>query len=267
MPLQSITDLKDPRIAPYANLRDSRVAHERELFVCEGRLLVNRLLASRFAVESLMLEARYAPEYVDAVPPDTPIFVIPDGSVEQVVGFDFHRGILACGRRATLSTLPSLSLKENLPSCVVVCVNICDPENLGSIIRNAAAFGALAVIVGPRCADAFSRRTLRTSMGTNLSLPICEPDDITAALAALVQDGFQTVATVVNHRAEPLNQVEPLSRFALVFGNEGHGLEALVADACQRQVTIPMQGGTDSLNVATASAIFLYHFLGHTGEN
>ena len=261
MPLQSITDLNDPRIAPYANLPDSRVARDRDLFVCEGRLLVDRLIASRFAVESLLLEARYAPEYVDAVAPDTPIFSIPDGSMEEVVGFDFHRGVLACGRRARIHRLPPVGPEDRQPRCLVVCVNVCDPQNLGGIIRNAAALGAEAVVVGPRCADAFSRRTLRTSMGTNLSLPIFEPEIITETLAELVDSGFETLATVVNEAAEPLASVEPRSRFALVFGNEGHGLESPVVDACHRQVTIPMPSGTDSLNVATASAIFLYHFL------
>ena len=83
-------------------------------------------------------------------------------------------------------------------------------------------------------------------------------------LKELGADGIETVATVVSQDAEPLPGATPLPRMALVFGNEGHGLQPECIDVCCRQITIPMPGGTDSLNVATASAIFLYHYL-HRG--
>ena len=68
------------------------------------------------------------------------------------------------------------------------------------------------------------------------------------------------VATVLDDSAEPLSQVEPLPRVGLLIGNEGFGLSNDVITLCQHKLTIPIVGGVDSLNVAVASGVVLYHF-------
>jgi tRNA G18 (ribose-2'-O)-methylase SpoU len=109
-------------------------------------------------------------------------------------------------------------------------------------------------------ADPFSRRVLRVSMGAALHLPIVESRDLAADLAELAAARFELVAAVLDPAAEPLAKVRRGKRLALLLGGEGHGLAAQWLTLCHRRVTIPMQVGIDSLNVAVAAAVLLYEF-------
>ena len=124
---------------------------------------------------------------VDLVPKDVsgevPVYATLPGLVEQIVGFNFHRGILACGRRQAAATSWDLLADAGRPATLVICANVQDPTNLGSILRNCAAFGVDAVVCNRQCADPFSRRVLRVSMGASLRLPLLESGDCDCSLA------------------------------------------------------------------------------------
>jgi len=134
-----------------------------------------------------------------------------------------------------------------------------DPTNLGSVIRTAAAFGCTGLVLGSQCADPFSRRVLRVSMGAVLQLPMVESRNLAADLQSLHQAGFTLAATVIDNAAEPLDTFQRPAKLALLLGSEGHGLTPQWLALCDRRITIPMQLGIDSLNVAAACAVFLYH--------
>jgi tRNA G18 (ribose-2'-O)-methylase SpoU len=143
----------------------------------------------------------------------------------------------------------------------VACVDVQDPTNLGGILRNCAAFGAEGVLLSDHCADVFSRRVLRVSMGTAFQLRIAALTDLRATLRTLRDElRVELVAAVLDPAAERLEVAHRTPRMALLIGNEGQGLAGDWLDLCQRRVTLPMEMGTDSLNVAAASAVFLYHF-------
>jgi tRNA G18 (ribose-2'-O)-methylase SpoU len=262
MPHIRITSLDDPRPEPYRHLKDTNRTRGAGLFICEGEKLVRRLLASDFPAESILLSNRFEPQFSSLAPPGVPVWVVPDELVEPLVGFDFHRGILACGRRR-----PNLSLAALAPPgprlTLVICPEVQDPENLGSILRISSAFGVDGVLVGRGSADPFSRRVLRVSMGASLRVPIRESTDLTDDLSQLRDPlSVQLAATVLDSTAEPLSSAARPDRFALLFGSEGHGLDPALVALCDGRITIPMQPGTDSLNVAVAAGIFLHHFRG-----
>jgi tRNA G18 (ribose-2'-O)-methylase SpoU len=144
---------------------------------------------------------------------------------------------------------------------MAACSRVTDPVNLATIVRLAAAFGASALLLEMGCADPFSRRVVRVSMGNVFRLPVVELPDLKPELARLrsVHD-YSLFATVLDETAEPLDEVHPALRSILVFGNEHDGLSSEWINVCDRRITIPMRAGTDSLNVAIAAGIFLYHF-------
>jgi len=251
----------DQRLLPYQKLaeRANRKANER--FIVEGRFLVERLLASPFKTESIVTDATRLATLPTTWTDQAPIYVLPRSEIDQLVGFDFHRGMLACGRRVSLPEFDKLVPAASAEALLVICCRVVDPTNMGAIMRNCAAFGADAVLLGPGCADPFSRRVLRVSMGATLSLGIaisnCLDDDLTQLTT---QHGVTLVASILNDKARPLAEIEKIARVGLVIGNEGWGLPDDVVAACQQHVTIPMASNVDSLNVAVASGIFLYHF-------
>lgn len=259
MPLVHITSNDDSRLDVYRDLKRSNLTRWSGRFIAEGSKVVERLLASDFPVESVLVSERRVEQLFPAAPPDIPVLVIPQHLAEQLVGYNFHAGVLACGRRKPPPDLDSLLQQAAVPVTLVACPN--DPENLGSLIRLCAAFGVAALLLGRGSADPFSRRVLRVSMGNAFQLPIAEYDDLRTELERLRSAwNVRLVATVLDRDAEPLSEFTRAERAALFFGNEAHGLVPEWIELCDRRVTIPMHGDTDSLNVAVAAGIFLHHF-------
>lgn len=256
-----IADLTDPRVEPYRNLKASNLMRHGELFIAEGTKVVARLLQSDFEVASVLLSEKREAEWLPKVPEHIPVYIVPQEVGAQVVGFNFHVGVVACGRRR-----PSPRLEDVLPQSiarqtVVVCPNCDNPENLGAIIRISRGFGVDLVLLGPGCCDPYSRRVLRVSMGTAFRQPIIETPNLLVDLHRLRTDwNFQFAATVLDRHAKPLSQTTRSPRFGILFGNEATGLSAESIAACDFATTIPMSGDADSLNVAVAAGIFLHHF-------
>jgi tRNA G18 (ribose-2'-O)-methylase SpoU len=260
MTIIRIDSADDPRLGVYRDLKSPLSKRRGERFVVEGELLVERLVASGLGLESLLVEERLAESWAARVPAELPLLVIPHAAVRELIGFRFHRGVLACGFRPPNRDLRQL-LSDGQAATWVVCVGVQDPENLGGILRSSAAFGVRAVLLAEACADPFSRRVARTSMGANFRLPLVESEDLAGDLKTMRDDfGIQLIATVLADDAEPLAQVQPVRRAALLFGSEGFGLAPQWLAMCDRRVTIPMPPGVDSLNVNVAAGIFLYHW-------
>jgi tRNA G18 (ribose-2'-O)-methylase SpoU len=261
MPLFPIATLDDPRLAPYRTLKDHYIAARHGLFIAEGEQLVKRLLASKFRTQSVLIADRRLEELGPLFAEDIDVYVVTQSLMNELAGIKFHSGVLAAGIRQPPPTLEQLLSPNAATIKLVVCPEIAIAENLGSMIRLAAGFGADALIVGPRSSDPFLRRTIRVSMGTTFYLPIVESTDLAVDFTLLKQRwGVHCVAGVLDGTATPINSAARHDRLALVFGNEAQGLDPRDIALCDERVTIPMKLGTDSLNVAIAAGIFLYHY-------
>lgn len=270
MPLIFVDSLDDPRVAPYRNLKDRDLARSGDRFIAEGEQVVRRLLESDYPTESLMLSRRRVDAVAPLAPPNVPVYVLDDALVHQVVGYKFHSGVMAVGRRKAPLSLDALlsAAADGAALTLVILPEIANTENLGALVRISAAFGADALVLGQHCCDPFWRQSVRVSMGTIFSLPLVRSDDLLADLRILRdQWGIELAAAVVGERAEPLSGAGRGRRLGLLFGNEAQGLGDEYVAACPRRVTIPMQLGTDSLNVAVAAAVFLYHFTRETAPD
>lgn len=259
MPLVRIDTLDDPRLDPYRHLKHTNATRRTGQFVVEGDKLTERLLESGWPVLSVLVDDAHLDWLRPQVSADIPVWVVPRELVEPLVGFNFHRGVLAIGERPVRRTLTEAVDLQRDPLLVVVCPQVHDPQNLGAILRNAAALGAHAALLGTDGADPFSRRVLRVSMGAVFQLPVVVSGDLGGELTRLRAAGLATIATVLDPAAEPLDRFTPPHRSAWLFGSEGHGLGDAWLSQCDHWVTIPMPRGIDSLNVAVASGIFLYH--------
>jgi tRNA G18 (ribose-2'-O)-methylase SpoU len=218
------------------------------------------LLASDYPVDSVLLARRRYDEISAVVGPDVPLIVVPDELVHEIIGYKFHSGVIACGRRKALSTLQQITAGRK--STIVICSELASHDNLGSMIRIASALGVDGMILGPKCCDPFYRHCIRVSMGTIFSLPIVRSADLIGDMRRLRENGFEMVGTVLGENAEPLKSFSRGDRMGVVFGNEAQGIDAETLAVCDRRVTIPMRVGVDSLNVAVAAGIFLHHFCG-----
>lgn len=268
-----------PELAPYTSLRDRDLARADPgsgrgdgLFVAEGEVVV-RVLASprqtRFRVRSLLVEQRRVEamrDVLDALPDDVPAYVVPQSVMDGVVGFAIHRGILALGERgpalgidAVLGAAPAPTAQGRLP-VVVGLVGLTNHDNVGSIFRNAAAFGARGVLLDAATCDPLYRKAIRVSVGGALVVPFARCASADVMLDAVAAAGWETLA--LSARGEELLDVvarEPSAATGrvLLLGTEGDGLPEHVL-ARTRRVRIDMTPTLDSLNVAVASGIALY---------
>lgn len=256
-----ISQVNDDRITPYHCLKDRQLARELGLFVVEGEHLVRRLLASSMSVHSVfMTQARWRARDWN-IPGDLPVYLGDKPLLSQVVGFDFHRGVLALGHRPASKGCAEVWSDLADVKRLLVCPEINDVENLGSIMRSAAGLGFSHLLLGPSCCDPWARRAIRTSMGTVFQLTLMGSHDLQRDLDKMYREcGFQWHATVIDAQAQPLDQVRPPTKVGLLLGSEAYGLAGDWMACVHQRVTIPMALQTDSLNVAVAAGIFMYHY-------
>lgn len=246
-----VTDAADPRLDGYRDIQDRRLDETSGTFVAESEMVVRRLLASDLEVLSVLLTAPRLAALESDLVGDFDVFVAPQPVVDAIAGYHVHRGCLAIARRPHEAQIPAGA------RTVVVLVDLVDVDNVGALARNAAAFGADALVLSPRCADPYYRKAIRVSAGAVFALPILRlrrwPDD----LLALRASGFTLVGAVLDPDATPLASFATPPRTALLLGSEGPGLDGPTKRLCDALVTIPM-ANADSLNVATAGAVCLY---------
>jgi len=258
--MEYIDSLDDPRVASYRNLRDRTLAGE-NLFVAEGRLVVSRLLESEFDVESVLVAQQFADDLRELVGPEVPLYMVDEPLLVEIVGYDFHRGVLAVGRRRERFTFGQLMdhVGRQASLRLVVCPEVANRDNLGLVFRAAAGFGVDGILLGPGSGDPLARRCLRLSMGAALRLPFARSGDLAADLTELKECwGVELVATVLDDEAEHVGEFAWPARVGLLFGHEHRGLDGEWLALCDHQVTLPMAPGTDSLNLAMAAGIFIY---------
>jgi tRNA G18 (ribose-2'-O)-methylase SpoU len=257
MQVVEIGDPADPRLDDFRNLMDADVRPDRRgIVIAEGVNVVQRLAASPYAVRAVAgVPSRIAALKSVLVPLPVPVYSVDKWLLSEVVGFRVTRGILASADRpAALDPADAVRTARR----VAVLEGLNDFENIGALFRNAAAFGVEAVLLDERCADPLYRRSVRVSMGHVLRVPFAVlPDPWPAALDVL--GGFTRLALTPDPSAIALRDVPPPDRWAVLLGAEGPGLSAAALDAADLRVRIPMAGGVDSLNVATAAAVAFAH--------
>ncbi len=257
-----IDDPQDPRVAAYLDIRERDLAGRQGRFVAEGKVVLDLLLSTgRFAAESvLVLENRLAglEAILRKAPADLPVYVATSAVMDAIAGFHMHRGILAIGRKGVPRTAEALLDALPARALLVVLVGIANHDNMGSIFRNAAAFGADAVLLDATCCDPLYRKAIRVSVGAALKIPFASFADAADFTATLDRRFYRQFALSPRGQTD-IRDARPSERLALYLGTEGEGLpESLLARL--HTVRIGMAQGFDSLNVAAASAIALHHF-------
>jgi tRNA G18 (ribose-2'-O)-methylase SpoU len=257
----TIEDPADHRLDDYRSLNDQafrRRYEGDELFIAEGYVAIDRLIESDHVIRSVLLApsrvGRFAAHLPTLAARNVDVFVAERSLIADVVGFDLHRGVVACAQRR-----PPLSIGEMIQDAgrIAVLEGLNDNENLGAIARAARAFRIDGLLIDPTCTDPYSRRTVRVSMGEVLTLPIArvERHAWPGVLGDLRAAGFEVWAMTPASAAEDLWSVDVPHRVAVILGAEGPGLTRETLAGADRHVRIPISAEVDSLNVGQAAAV------------
>jgi tRNA G18 (ribose-2'-O)-methylase SpoU len=257
--IEKIGDPLDPRIAAYGQVRERDLVGREGAFIAEGRVVLEKLIAAgRHPVRSVLVaEPKLAglAEVLERLDPATPVYVAGQAVMDALVGFHIHRGILALGERREAD---AANLLAGLPerALVVALSGVANHDNMGGVFRNAAAFGADAVLLDSDCCDPLYRKAIRVSVGAALTTAFAQLPRGADMVAMLGAAAFEVVSLSPRGAVE-LADFRPAGRTAVLFGAEGPGLaEAVLART--KTVRIAMAGGFDSLNLATTSGIVLH---------
>ncbi|MEF2553815.1 RNA methyltransferase [Aurantimonas sp. A2-1-M11] len=262
LPLSTIAidDPDDARVEPFRNVRDRDLVG-RDGFIAEGTVVLDQLLASRRfqATSLLILRNRMAglAERLAQFPAEVPIHVAEQAVFDAIAGFAVHRGVLAHGteRGTRPGAAEIVAAAGGQP--IVFAVGLSNHDNLGAVFRNAAAFGAGAVLCDATTCHPLYRKALRVSVGTALTVPWCREGTGEELVALCRSAGYRAIALSPGGEAL-LGDLATGGRTALCLGAEGAGLSPALMGQVET-VRIAMAPGLDSLNVATSAAIVLHH--------
>lgn len=255
--VQEISNLTLPGLEPYRTLRRPETHIQQGIFVAEGEKVVRRLMESGLTIVSMLMTPEW---FHELKPPYTGIsvYVASKNLLESIVGFRLHQGIMAVAKVPEQEPWNDLVTRLQQPYLFVALDGLNHAENVGVVVRNCSAFGVQAILVGKTSSHPYLRRAVRNSMGAIFSLPVYSAEDLPQTLTSLKQDHHMAIIGADPNASESIHQTELTGNVCIVFGNEDVGISAEVQDVCTARVAIPMNNGTDSLNVASASAVFLH---------
>lgn len=255
--IEPIERADDPRISDYAHVGDHEWLRDRGLFVVEGRIVVRRLLESgRFPVHSILLTPAALQSFGAAIDTDAPVFIAAPDVLNQVTGFNFHRGCLALAQRPADGVATARFLDAEL---LLALEGVGNPDNVGGLFRVAAAFGVDGVLLDPATGDPFYRKAVRTSMGAALNVPFERVTPWPSGLDDYRGMDFTVAALTPRADARPIDEFAREFRrpVILMVGAEGPGLSDAALNVADTAVRIPISPGVDSLNVVVAAGIAL----------
>lgn len=264
--VQHITSFDLPELAPYRTLKLQAEQRQQGIFVVESEKVTRRLLGSKLEVVSVILPETLLPDFEQALnarPDVVKVYCAPKAVLETLTGYFMYQGILGIGRMPVQPTVAELlgkkddAARSSLPLLLVAADGIANSQNMGVLVRNAAGFSADGLLVAENSCSPFLRRAVSASMGTIFEFPAVDVS-LAETLKVLRTRGVRCVAAHPHVNEKIISETDFTGDCCVVFGSEGQGIRSEILELCDEAVMIPMAASVDSLNVGSASAVFLY---------
>ncbi|MDR3090595.1 MAG: RNA methyltransferase [Clostridiales bacterium] len=228
-----------------ASLKHKKYRDKTGLFIAEGEKILREIPES--ALERLIVSESRAGERGA----NCPATIVSDGIFAGLSNSQTPQGRLALCRKLNYSL-------EDFSDCfIIMCENLRDPGNLGTIMRTARALGAGGLILLKGSADAYNPKTVQAAAGAHFALPFLENAGLTEVIRRLKTAGWRIAAAVSSGGIAP-READFTGKIAIMIGNEGAGLTRAALEAADFSAGIPMKNGADSLNAAVSAAILMY---------
>ncbi len=267
---ENITSRQNALVVETHKLADRKHRKSYGLFRFDGVKLAAEAIARDVHLTAILLRQSNAEAVAERIEtmagrklPDTARCVtVLDHVFDSLTEENAPEGVI-CVARMQQSLHTSWQREGELPPVdehIMLLESVRDPSNLGAIIRSAAALGVDRLILSADCADIYSAKTVRASMGTLFSQRIERTDCIVDAITCLQNGGRRVFAAALDDTATCLGDLDVRPGDCAIIGNEGHGLSRDVLSACLEKVYIPMTDRAESLNAAVAAALLMWEF-------
>jgi len=240
--------------------KSAKQRREQQLFVAEGLRLCEDAMLSGVEIEHLVITENAMNKFEDKITQlikySKSSCMVSNSIFSLLSDTKTPQGILC-----VIKTLDKACLFDKI-KCngkILALDNIQDPTNMGTILRTAEAIGIDGIVMSADCCDIYSPKVVRGSMGAVFRIPYIISDTISDFLNN--NPSIASYASVVEHNAEKVTDLKFESPCIVAIGNEGNGLKEETINACNRKITIPMQGRAESLNAAVAASILMWEMI------
>ena len=262
--METITSRQNQKVLDAVRLKDRKYREEQGLFAFEGRKLFIEALEKKVPLVTVFCTDERLAETAGALKnagSDAALIHVSDSVYEKLSEEKSPEGIFCIAKALDkIHKIATIYKADKMTGSRMLLERMQDPGNLGTVIRTARAFGLPELILSDDCADLYSKKTVRASMGTLFAQPITRVKDPVGSVKALQNAGYKVYAAALREDAIALPRLsgEDLQRVCIVIGNEGNGISEELLAVCDGSVIIPMAPGTESLNAAAASTVFLW---------
>ena len=256
-----IVSFDDPRLQPFKEMRQQYDQYRQEIFIAEGDKVVLRVLETNVQVVSVLMLPKWLDEMGPMLarrPEQIDVFTAERALLEQLIGYKHYQGLLAVCRVPCPLSLEKVLEQSDRPYFFMATDELNNSENLGVLVRNAAAFGAQALINGDTSCSPYLRRSVRSSMCNIFKLPFVQSSNLVETIGHLRARGIRCIAAHPHTDRRNVYETDFTQDCCIIFGSEGIGISKAVLDACDEAVAIPMHCDVDSLNVGSAAAVFFF---------
>ncbi len=241
----------------YKNTKKLLSAHDRKkarLFIAEGLRLVSDAVRHGADIKYILVRGSYGGEDFSQ---KFKVYELDEKLFDDISSTVNSQGIIAV---AAYPSNDSERLFDESVRTVVYLDSVCDPGNLGTILRSADAFGADAAVLSRGCADIYSPKVVRSTMASLFAIPVYTDGADMGLLRRLSESGFKVCGTFLDGDVY-CHDADLTGRTVIVMGNEANGICEKTAQLCAERIKVPMTGGAESLNVAVCCSVMLYEQL------
>lgn len=262
-----ITSKTNSTIVKIGKLNSKKYRNIEKLFLCHGIKLFQEAVYFGAKIKYIILnnntelDENLIQEIMEQQKKGVPILCVSDIVFEKLTDEQSPQGIITVcsylNDKHTFSTIVKNNFTEEK---IMLFESIRDPGNVGSIIRNAAAFGIERLIFSSDCADIYSPKVIRAAMGAVFKIKIDVIENFFDTILMLKENGKRILGAALKPSSLVLGKDNLLSDDVVIIGNEGHGLSSDIMNLCDNTLFIPMCENTESLNAAIATAIIMWEF-------
>jgi len=255
MQFTEINNINQPKVQIYQKLRENAFSRDGS-FIADSPNVVKLLIEAGIEIKSIFATYEYCERNADFLAKyHIPVaYIAPKSILEEVVGHRLHHNVMMHALR------PEETPLEDLGSEIIMLTEISNADNIGAIARSAAALGVKGYLVPKQGPHPYSRRAVRVSMGHIGKLDYHCYGDIKETITTLKALGYRIFAAEVTADSTPLSQVKVPGKWVLLMGHEQLGISDEILSLCDEVVTIEMEEGIKSFNVAIAASIMMYQF-------
>lgn len=252
-------------IVKISKLQNKKYRNDEKLFICDGVKLFLEAVEYNAIIKYIVLNnnVELNAEVIDKVKicqkKGASVICVEDYIFDKLTTESAPQGIITVCEYLYKKHSFSNDIKSSEKNeKILVLESVRDPGNMGTILRNSVAFGIDRLIISSDCADIYSPKVIRSSMGAIFKQKIDICSDLETPISKLKKCGKRVLGAALEKNSLTLGKDNIDSNDVFVLGNEGHGLSKNVLDLCDNTIFIPMKENTESLNVAIAAAILMW---------